>query len=120
MTELDTRFALRLPPIINKYGKNVVIELAPAREYSLSGGRTVESSPIKYTIKCTPPQLAVRGWQDTVLQTGDMEVYTLPNDSIDFRQGRRIQIDSAQWTIETVKPIYSGELIALWGLLLRR
>ncbi|MBX3380112.1 MAG: hypothetical protein KF805_08445 [Phycisphaeraceae bacterium] len=123
-TALDTKIAAKLPPIVAKYGKDVSITRNPTSVAQPGLGTVTAGAPSTATYKVTPPQgVSTRLIDGENILVGDHEVY-LPNQSLAWtprvEDSLVVTIDGVPWKCVAIEPVYSGELIAVWRLVLRK
>lgn len=119
MATLD-RIRQRVAEIISDKGKTVVYK-AVSKSYSRETGGTTETVT-STTVKVSPPEpYATRFVDGDLIKVGDTSVLLADYGSeITPNEGDKITIDSEDWTIVRVEKTYSGELVAAWGLQLRK
>lgn len=120
-TVLDKKLLPKIEKILNKLGKTLTFKTYPnAVEHDVEG--TVElGGLVEYQRKAIPPyeveEKHVNG--DTIL-SGDM-LTGIAGKDLEFMPvaGMTVVIDSIDWNIVRIKPVYSGEQIALFVVQLR-
>ena len=127
MTSLDDRIIPRVYDIVQKYGKTLTFYNNSGDDvtYDAETGESTEPAEATETAKCTPPE-AVKVWKDgSLMVTGQVRSY-LPTKNLDatffasnFDLGTRVDWDSASWIIEALNPIYSGDSIAVYEMILK-
>lgn len=121
MTDLDDRLIPIVADIIADVGKSVIFTKFTLSEYDPTTGEATEGGPVSYTELVSPPSRVkyefING--DTV-QENDVEII-LPSEDLEFTPviDMAVTIDSDDYKIAKVGPIYSGELVAAYKLLLR-
>ena len=123
MTAFDDEFVPLALEMITEDGKSVTFMTYPLSLHDATTGRTTLGRETNYTKFIIPPyayeEKYING--DTV-KSGDMKTGVaasglgfVPNPS-----ETKVIIDSVEWSIVNVNPIYSGEQIALYMLQLRK
>jgi len=105
-TELDKELVPEVYTLIDELGEAVIFEVADGLLYSL---------------KITPPEPFQDSFIDNdVIREGDLTTYVAAKD-IPFTPapGIKMTLESKDYTVIKVSPIYTGELIALYTLHLR-
>jgi len=120
MTTLDDKLIPKVYALINSYGKTASYEVYAGESYDETTGKTTMGSKTAYSVKITPPEQEKTIVQGDTLPSGDcfcfMSAYGL---SFSPAAGHRLVIYSKTWRVLSVFPIYTGESIALYKLLLR-
>jgi len=122
-TSLDKKFLPMALRLVTKYGKLVQFDTYPDEVYTPSTGENVPGDSVVFYKKIIPPygyeQKYVNG--DSV-QAGDMQtgiaasgLEFVPQPSL-----TKVTIDTKQWNIINMMPIYSGEQICMYLLQLRK
>jgi len=122
VTELDTELIPEILEILEEFGKDAVFQVPATKTYDPTTGDVTEGSVTSHTKKITPPAPYKQGYvKDDLIQVGDVQVY-LAASGLTFTptNGYAVVFDSMTWRIEYANPIYTGELVALWELLLRK
>ena len=121
-TELDTKMIPIAQALLTRFGKTATFVVPATKVYDPTIGETTEGADTNYSTKITPPGPLIRGYipQDLV-QQGDLQTFVAAQD-LQFTPslGYEILIDAESWRIEFVNPIYSGDSIALYALLIRQ
>jgi len=120
-TPLDTKLIPKVLAVVNKYGKLVDFKVPASKTYDPTTGATTEGEEATHQHKVTPP-----GWYKETLipkdliQQGDL-MAILPASGLGFTptRGYRVEFDSMKFRIEHVAPLYSGDSVAAYELLLR-
>lgn len=122
-TEMDTEFVPLALEMIEEFGKTVEIKIYPDAVYDVVQGETTVGDYVRYVKKIIPPypyeQKYING---DIIQMGDLQT-GIAGSGLGFvpEPGlTTITIDSTVWKIVNMKPIYSGEQIALFLLQLRK
>ncbi len=121
MTELDDRLIPTVAEIVAKVGKSVTFTKFTLSEYDPTTGEATEGGPVSYTELVSPPSRVkyefING--DTV-QENDVEII-LPSEDLEFTPviDMAVTIDSDKYKIVRFNPIFSGDRIAAYKLLLR-
>ena len=122
-TEFDREFVPLALEMINEFGKVVAIKYYPDAAYDPTIGETSEGDFTSYTKKVIPPYPYEQKFVDgDIVRAGDVQT-GIAGSGLEFvpEPGlTKIIIDTLVWNIVNMKPIYSGEQIALFILQLRR
>lgn len=127
MTDLDDRIVPKVAEIVAKYGKTLTFynNAGNTASYDPATGVTTEPTEATETAKATPPEPIIRRNEDgSTSSTGEMQTY-LPAQGLDatffgqsFGIGSRVDFDSTSWSVKQYDPIYSGDQIACYRLVL--
>jgi len=120
-TELDDDFAELIPELLAEFGKAVTFKTA-TQTYDPTLGRVTDSGAGTSEQTVIPPSEVLEKWMgSTTLDEGQM-VIGLGNQGLTFTpyKGQRVTIDSEDWKVHEVKPIYTGTLIGLYILVMTR
>lgn len=121
MTALDDKLVPKVLAIVAKYGKDVVFTTVAAKEFSPTTRVGIETGKKQFTKKVTPPEYySTRQLSDTVL-VDDLRVF-LPASGLEFTLAvaMMVEFDDMKFRVVRAGPVYSGTLIAVWELQLRR
>ncbi len=121
-TKLDIKLIPKVKRLVVKYGKTMDFIVPATKTYNRLTGATSETSPTTYSKKVTPPEPYIEGYVPAEsIKVGDTKVY-LPSEDLEFtpKNGYLVEFGATKWRMEFVNPIYSGELVALYELLLRK
>ena len=119
-TALDIELKVVVDELIAEFGKTGQVEVSPSQEYDPTTGTVDESTPIRYTLKYVPPFPASKGWGVSSTLQGDMETWIANPLQFKAEAGLKIKVDSEWWKVIEVRPVYTGDDISLYGMLLRR
>lgn len=122
MTVLDDKMIPKIFAIIERYGKSVTFTVEAVQSYNPATGETTAATPVTHTRKVTPPTAYEQRFVDgETIRAGDMKVFVAAQ-GLAFVPAldQRVTIDSVAWRIMAVGPIYTGELVALYELQLRK
>ncbi len=121
-TALDDRMVPKALELINLYGQSAVFADPATKTYDPTTGLTSEGSVTNRTHKVTPPEPYDKRWIDgDLIQQNDIRIY-LPASGLAFTpfKGQKVTLLTTKvFRIVSVKPIYSGEDIAVFDLQLR-
>lgn len=122
MTSLDDRLVPRAKALLLKYGRDAVFSVPASLTPNPSSGTVTEGVVTTYTRKVTPTE----GWNPRfvpreIWEEGDQFRYVAAKD-IGFLPvpGMKVELGAEVWRIEGVSPVETGELVALYGLHLKR
>lgn len=121
-TTLDIKLGPKVLSIIDRFGKYVVIGQTPNETYDPDTGSVTAGVLVEYRQKVSPPDDYNNKLVDgDLIKLGDSMVL-LPAKDLAFvpKIGDSVTFDSLIWKMITVKPIYSGELVVVYELQLRR
>lgn len=119
-TTLDIRMIPRVLAIIAKYGKSATFSASTGTYNPASGN--VANTATTYSKKIIPPYAYENKYVDgDIIKQGDMRSGVAAS-GLEFTPtpGMSVEIDSATWKIIAVSPVYTGELIAMYELQLRK
>ena len=120
-TPLDDRLVPRVLDIIARYGKVLAYSVTTGATYNPATSRREGGSTAVHQVKSTPPT----GYSHALIgtsgiQAGDQHTLVAAKDlPFDPKVATGVQVDGKDWTIVTVKPIRSGELVAAWDFQIR-
>ena len=121
-TELDTELLEDVFDIIDEFGKRVTFWVYGWAAYDPATGKETTGDATQYDKKVLPPYSVDLKYVDgDVIKAGDMLSGVSAKD-IEFTpaKGIKVTVDDDIWAIQRVRPIYSGEWIALYLLQLRK
>lgn len=106
--------------LLTRFGKDAVLRKA-ARVYSPTTGKTTDVAT-DYAVVVGPPSPYRQGRVDGVLvRVGDAAVMMARDGAPAVPvSGDRLVLDGQTWQVVNVSPTYSGQLVAVWELQLRR
>ena len=119
MATLD-RLRSKVATIVSDKGKTVVYSVTTNTYVATTGVNTQTTTA--HTVKVTPPKEPETRLVDGVLvKQGDAFV-SLADFEIPFtpKTGDEITFDSETWVVIAIEKLYSGELVALWNLQIRK
>lgn len=119
-TSLDIELRGVVQELMTEFGKTGQIESAPSQEYDPLSGTVTESTPLRYTVKYVPPFPASKVWSASTVKEGDFETWIEPSTAFKIDNGLKVKIDTEWWKVVEYRPVYTGDDIALYGMLLRR
>ena len=127
MTALDARLVPKILSLIDRFGKTVrVIEPGATRtnaDYDPTTGKVDVGTPLSYDVKVTPPQPCREALTPGVeVMLGDMTVY-VPAAVLKVPPTAQttLEMDGHEtWAVVAMGRIYTGDILALWELQLRR
>lgn len=122
-TILDKKFLPKALRLIDRLGKTVVFKTYPDATYDPETGETVPGDPVNYSKKVIPPYAYEQKYLDgDTVQTGDMQsgIAALGLEFTPEPSVTTVVIDTEEWNIVNMMPIYSGQQIALYLLQLRK
>lgn len=121
-TALDAEIVPMALEVVDLYGQNAVFTVPATKDYDATVGLTTETSPTDHTKKVTPPEPYDKRWVDgDLIQQNDVRIY-LPASWLSFTPEKGMLVTlltTEKFRIVGVKPIYSGEDIAIYDLQLR-
>lgn len=121
-TALDNTLTAAALRLIALYGQDAVFADPATKTYDPTTGLTSEGSVTSHTEKVTPPEPYDKRWTDSdLIQQDDVRVF-LAASGLDFTpfKGQLVTLlTTEKFRIENVKPIYSGEDVAVYELQLR-
>lgn len=121
-TELDTDLLEAVEDIIDELGKTVSFWVYGSASYDVATGKQTTGDATEYEKKVIPPyEMELRYVDGDVVKIGDV-MTGVPAKDIEFtpEKGMSVTIGSDIWVITRVSPIYSGEMICLYLMQLRK
>lgn len=121
-TELDLELGPVVVELINEFGKDITFTIGGDNDYDPKTGITDQDGQTTVVVKGSPPAPVRRFFgADAVAREGDSKTF-IASSGLTFtpKPGLVVEIDSEKWQVVEVTPIYTGELIAAYGLILRR
>ncbi|RKY09813.1 MAG: hypothetical protein DRP56_02105 [Planctomycetota bacterium] len=122
-TEMDETFVPLAVEMLDEFGKAAVIKTYPDGAYDPTAGETVVGDMVSYAKNIMPPYPYEQKYIDgDVIQVGDLQT-ALAGNGLEFTPEPGltvIVIDTLEWNIVNMMPLYSGEQIALFMLQLRK
>lgn len=122
MTQLDTVFLPLATELLTEYGKAATFHAYTGGSYTPSTGTGSPGSETQYSKKIIPPYNVDLSFVDgDTIRVGDM-MTGLAAENLEFTpvEGMKVTVESQAWSVVKVQPVYSGESIALYQLILRR
>jgi len=123
MTRLDDKFLPLAKRLIDTFGKVVTLTTEPqGGNYNPKLGTTDKIVGSAFSVKIIPPDKYQRTYiEGDLIENGDLVTGMAAQGApVTPTKGMQIDLDGSPWRIERVRPIYSGELIAMWELQLRQ
>lgn len=132
-TELDNKFVPLAKSLIDRYGKSLTFTV-PGGVYNPStGGLDNTVSPATFTVKASPPAPYRVGYSshksatpkgesyNDISRDGDMILYVAAS-GLPFTPvaGVGVSIGGFNWNCVDVMSIYSGESVAVYGMIFRK
>lgn len=122
MTVLDDKFVPKALAMVAEFGKTVTFTVKSLTPYNPLTGGVGEGIPITHSVKVSPPdQYDKRLVDGDIVKQADLKVLlpptTLFTPAVD---STFVDIDGSEFRVIGVKPVYSGELIAIFELQLRQ
>lgn len=121
MTELDLEIPGLATELINEYGKNIAYTRIDSGDYdpatSSAGAGNGEPVNIKGILEPYKGQM----FEGELVETDDLKL-TCAGEAFALvpTSGDKVEFDGKTYNIVNVKPTYSGELVALYELQIRR
>lgn len=106
--------------LLNELGTEAVLERPGASSYSPRDREVTRSSPELTDILISPPTPVESGWRDFALEENDAETYTADPSGMMWEAGMVIIFKQERWKVVGVRPYYSGAVVAVTQLLLRK
>lgn len=119
---LDQRIRDAAHRIVERRGKVVTFHTKGEALYKPETVTTVRTGSEAIEVKVSPPAQYGTQLVDGKQITSEDVMVLLPTKGLTFEPflGQRVEIDSRSWMIQSIKPSYSGELIAAYLLQLRK
>lgn len=121
MTVLDDRLVPKTKEILDRLGKSMDLAVKDEGTYNANGSVTGQTESTQ-TVTASPPiEYTSRLIDGDVIKLGDVQVFVAALGlTLTPAEKMKVTFDGEDWRAVTVKKIYSGDLIALWELQLRR
>lgn len=122
-TDLDREILPEVVSVLEEFGATGIFTTYPARTYDKIAGKMELGAPVIFADqKVIPPyDAAFMMKDDSSIQKGDMVTGIAGNCGfLPEASFTTLEIKGAVWNTVKVKPIYSGDDIALYLLILRR
>lgn len=122
-TKLDRTMVPKVHSIIQKYGKLVTFQRSLSGAYDPLTGTTAQGTTASYQVKVTPPSGEVQRREEG---SGNLPVVLtriyLPAKDLTFTPTKdmTVIVDGTTFRITQIEPVYTGELIALYGLTIEK
>lgn len=121
MTELDLEIPGLAQELIASYGKLVTYKIVTAGVYSPSTG-IANPSTANLSIRCVVEDMRSNAFNADIVKAGDKK---LTFADADFTAGKPsagdiVVIDGDSFTVIEPKAVYSGDLVAIWQLQVRK
>lgn len=123
-TILDKKIPSVVENILSEYGKDAVFTVETTN-YDATTGEVTVLTTVDYTRKISPPGQAVKFlfaemFKNSVKVTSFLSMVGNYNLGFTPTLGMKVTFDSVVYKITQVQPVYSGELIAAYQLILDR
>lgn len=121
-TDMDEEMAEAVEEILTELGKILEYKVSSTDDYDASAGTIATGIVSSHFEKSIPPYQVALGQVDgTTIQIGDL-VTGIAGQGLTFipEKNMTVVIDGQVWKIAELGPIYSGEQIALYLLILRK
>lgn len=123
MTELDDKLLPVALELINKFGKDMTYTVVTTEgTYDpATRSKTGEVSTIYPGVKSAPPfDYETKDIDGTLIKRGDLKTIVAAKDAVFTpAQNMFVEFDGIKFAATTIKPYYSGDLIAAWEIRLR-
>lgn len=115
-TTLDAQLGPLVVELLAEFGKNITFIIGGDNQYDPNRGITDQDGQTSVVLKASPPAPVNRGYEE-----GDAITY-IAGTGLGFtpKPGLVLVIDAERWQTVQVKPIYTGELIGAYGLVIRK
>lgn len=117
-TEFDVKMSALSTKLINKFGKQITYIQNDNTINPITGDNTVSES--SFNILMAPPSVVdISNVDESVVQAGD--VIGIIDGDVNFSPKNQdiVLLDGVRYHCVSVQPTYSGELIAIYNLVLR-
>ena len=122
-TALDRKIVPLVLKKINQFGKAITLTAKTVSSYTVATG-VVVSSAVNYSIKAVEGMYSERQIDGNIIKSGDKQIFIAASGLAVTPQksdkGYSITMAGESWQIEAVKPVSSGDDIALYELQLRQ
>ena len=119
-TPLDDILVPKVIDLINKFGISVDFIEKTSKTYDRATGAGGDT-PAPHTVKSSPAVDVDDSYIDNdLVRQGDSVIYLASDIPFTPVKGIKATIYGIVWKTVKVRPLYSGDLIAAWELILRR
>jgi hypothetical protein len=120
-TVLDATLPAQVVSILATYGKDITFVIK-SKTYDPATGLTTLGTPTNHVLKGSPPYPYSRKFVDGDTVRAEDCMTIIKGDGLAFTPvpGMQVTFDGQTWTSVSVRPYYSGELVAAWEVQLRR
>lgn len=120
-TELDQKFLPLVTRLLDRFGKNVTFKIRTGTTFNTLTGERTAGTIVEYVRKVSPPSKFERFFSSNEASIeADLEVL-LAAEGLTFalKKSDIVEIDSSDYEILQIEPIYSGELVCAYRLMLK-
>ena len=120
-TVLDDKLPATALALLAKYGTSATFTVE-SLAYAAATGITTPTTTAAYALKISPPAPYSQGLVDGELIRSDDLRTTLAASGLAFTPyiGQKVTFDGKVWSVQEVRPLRSGDLVAAYELRLRR
>lgn len=106
--------------LIEDWGVQETWNIAAIRPYDVTEGEQVEVQPVAVTLTVTPPLQYKKDFFDNDVKIKEV-AYCFIRGDVQFtpRHGQTVTINSKEWRVLKVDPLYSGRRIAAYAIYLQ-
>lgn len=121
MTRLDDTLVPKTKEILDDLGKSMDLSVKDDGTFNPDGSVTGQVESTQTVLASPPLGYASRLIDGDVIREGDVQVLLAAQGlTLTPAEKMKVAFDGETWTAVRVKKVYSGDLIALWDLQLRR
>ena len=118
---LDTKIIPKVLEILTKYGMSITMVEISGGTYDPATGENTGETTTDHSVKIAPPSPGIGYIINDLVKEGDMETTIATSGlTIDFDNQLEFTLDSKKWKVIHHTPMYSGDSIAAYQLLLRQ
>lgn len=120
-TSLDSELVPEVLALLAEVGKTVVFRVPGTKRYDAVTGTVTNAAPKEYTKKIIPPEI-IDAEQENDTEKRAKAKTGVAGSGLEFTPSPKtiIQIDGIEWRIDEANPVYSGDDICLWELVIKR
>jgi len=122
LTKIDKKMLRAVEKVLNKLGKLITFYVYPEATFDRATSELTPGSASTYNRKSIPPYKArIDQIDEQIIQAEDLFTgIAARNLLFSPTVNQKVVIDSVDWKILRMQPVYSGEAICLWVFQLRK
>ncbi len=121
-TTLDTELIPVIREALAEFGTSAKFTKRTNAQYNPMSGDVEDIGNTTMTVKCTPPSGVDTTWVNgESIRVTDQAVW-LQADGLTFlpENGMAVEVVGFVFTVQSIRSVYSGDLVALYGLVVRK